>query len=293
MSTKLFRPLPGMENTHVEAPPNDTAKIVYSVQGEPKTGKSTYPFFGPGPQLVLDIDDRLDGVVNKWLRGEFDGHPAKRIDRLPLTLPKVDLKSRQPDESVRRLASTEWEKFLDTFRKAGKSSRLAGGVRVLSIDNATGIANLRLMAEFGRLSMIPPEARGQANVEMGALMRESRTFQCSVVWIHELKDAYELVQSVDEKTGRTVKKRENSGERILAGYKNTHYCVDVMLRTLWDGRKRQFGVEVLWSGLEPKTNGKTYWEDEWDEMGPFAYISSLQRPRTSPFDWRDEMVEED
>lgn len=289
--TKPQRPIPGLEGSQFEVPPDEEAKIVYSIEGEPKTAKSTFPFFGPGPQVVLDIDDRLDGVVNKWLRGEFEGHPAKRIDRLPLSLPKVDLKSKASDETVRRQAETEWNKFLEHFRKVGKSSRVAGGVRVLSIDNATGVRNLRLMSEFGRLSSIPQTARGQANLEMGALMRESRKFACSVVWIHELTNEYGMVTTVD-KDGRTVKAREQTGNRVLDGYAKTHYCVDVMLRTLWDGRKRQFGVLVLQSGLNSKTNGKTYWEEDWDELGPFAYVSSLQRARTSPFDWRDEMVED-
>lgn len=289
--SKVQRPIPGLEGSQFEIPPDEEPTIVYSVEGEPKTAKSTFPFFGRGPQAVLDIDNRLKGVVNKWLRGEFEGHPAKRIDRLPLTLPKVDLKSKAPDEAIRRQAEMEWSKFLEHFRKVGKSSRVPGGVRVLSIDNATGVRNLRLMAEFGRLSSIPQTARGQANLEIGALMRESRTFGCSVVWIHELTNEYGAVKTVDAK-GQTVVAREQTGNRVLDGYAKTHYCVDVMLRTLWDGRKKQFGVLVLQSGLEPRTNGKTYWEEDWDELGPFAYISSLQRPRTNPFDWRDGVVED-
>jgi hypothetical protein len=291
MATTL-KPIPGLEGTEFETPPNEELKVVYSLEGEPKTGKSTYPFFGPGPQAVLDIDDRLDGVVNKWLRGEFEGHPAKRIDRLPLALPKVDLKSRATDQSVLRQAEAEWRRFLDHFRKVGKSSRVPGGVRVLSIDNATGVRNLRLMAEFGRLSSIPQTARGQANLEMGALMRESRKFGCSVVWIHELKNEYGMVKTVDDQ-GNTVNKRDQTGNRILDGYDKTHYCVDVMLRTGWDGRKKLFTVQVIQSGLNAKTNGKVYTEEDWDELGPFAFISSLQRPRTNPLEWRDPMVEED
>lgn len=287
--------IPGLEKgTAFERPRDEQARIVFSLQGEPKTLKSSFPFGGPSPIVVFDIDDRLEGVANPWMDGT---RGTKTIVRVPLMIPKPTYKSYTLDPGVQKAAQDEWNKFINHLRMSWESSLLPGGVRTLSIDDASSIRNLRLMAEFGRLNSIPPTARGDANVEMGALMREGRKYHANVVWIHELRDAYKLVRTTETgKDGvpREVEKREKSGERELDGYDKTHYAVDTMLETvqlkLKPSKEPQlpFGIRVIRSGLNVQTNGVTYTQADWEDFPAFAWVASNEKPKTTIFDWLDD-----
>ena len=289
--------IPGLEKgTAFERPRDEQPRFIFSLQGEPKTLKSSFPFGGPSPIVVFDIDDRLEGVANPWMDGR---RGAKNIVRVPLYLPKIDYKARAIDPGVKHAAEDEWNKFITHLRTAWASSMLPGGVRTISIDDASSLRNLRLMAEFGRLSMIPQNSRGDANLEMGNLMREGRRYNANVVWIHELRDGYKLVRTTETgKDGipREVEKSEKSGERELDGYAKTHYAVDTMLETVQlklkpsKGGEPQlpFGIRVIGSGLNVQTNGVLYTEADWEDFPAFAWVASNEKPKTTIFDWLDE-----
>jgi hypothetical protein len=284
--------IPGLEKGKFERIRRELPRIIYSVQGEPKTAKSTFPLSGPHPQVHLDIDDRLEGVANPWERGSRS-HEPKTIVRLPLRIPKVvGWNAKLSDAGVQEAMSkaksegmAEWNKFIEHYHMALESSLRPGGVRLISVDDASSLIDLRLISEFGRLSKIPQYARGDANLEIGTLMREGHKYAASVVWVHELKDEYGPVKKVDER-GNTVTENEKTGRRILDGYQKTHYAVQVILETSIN-KKGQFQVEVLRSGLNAKTNRAVYTEDDWGKWGPFAWISSEQLVKTEPEDWVD------
>src|SRR3954469_16234806 len=293
--------IPGLRSNDWQEPPRAAEpRISYSLQGETKTWKSSFPLSGPSPQVALDLDDRLAGVVDWWLDGPSPyAHPPKRIVRIALRLPKVSLRvskeTAQADPAILAAAKKEWTRFVERFYEAGESSHTPGGVRLMMIDDATSLVDLRLMSEFGRLVSIPAIARGDANIELGTLMRESQKFACSVVWIHELKDEYKTVkkQRYDQRAGGmiTVEEGEATGKRILDGYKKAHYAVQVMLETVTLPRDpTQFGIRVINSGLNSATNGVTYTAEDWGEYGPFAWISAEQLPQFSPMDFMDKKV---
>jgi hypothetical protein len=285
--------VPGLEKGDFELPEDVRPCISYSIQGETKTQRSTFALSGPSPQVILDIDDRLRGVANPWMEGtRLSAHGPKNIVRVALKLPKVDLKATQPDTAVQREAEAMWKKFLTHLRMAEESSLKPGGVRLVSIDDATEMIDLRLMAEFGRLARIPPTARGDANIEFGSLMRETRRYNLSAVWIHEVKDDYKLVkrEKYNSRSGQmeTVEETEKTGRRILDGYKRADYAVEVMLESFRDPKTQEMAIRVLNSGLNAETNGMVYTAADWGDFGPFAHISSEQLPQYSPLDFMDE-----
>lgn len=292
MPTPASVVIPGLEKaTKFVDPRAELPRIIWSIQGETKTMKSTFGLSGPGPVVVFDIDDRLEGVANPWMDGTR-GFPPKVIKRMPLRLPKIQFNIKVSDPAVaawQREAKLTWDFYLEHYYMALESSLKDGGVRTIVMDDATSIVDLRLISEFGRLAKIPPTARGDANIEIGALMREGHKYRANVVWIHELKDEYKLVKVPDRDTGEMKESSEKTGKRILDGYKKADYAVQVLLETSIHPVTRKFQIKVLSSGLNAKTNGKVYTEDDWgEEFTPLAFLSSTQLPRKTPYDFMDE-----
>lgn len=274
--------VPGLEQSDFEYPALKTRqRVIYSIQGATKSGKSTFPFWGPSPIAVFDFDCRLEDVVQKAMLGKLPGIPPKEIVYIPFKMPEVDIRSKKEDATAKRQGMEALEKFLRNFKKALESSLKPGGVRTISVDTATELMDVRLCAEFGRLVGIQPRDRGGLNQDMRAWMRSGENYNANVVWVHHVKDEWLKYTKSDgsEDSGKT-------GKLVLDGYNKADQCVQVNLESICKGEK--FFVKVLSSGLEPKTNGQTYGEKDWGDDGPFAYISQLQKPKSSIGDWLDE-----
>jgi len=277
----IERVVPGLERSDFITPPSKTPqRIIYLIMGLTKSGKSTFPFYGPGPIAVLDTDRRLEGVVQKAMSGKLTGQP-KEVVWMPIKMPQLDIRSRKEDSTVKRHAEEQLNKWIKNFKLALESSRKPGGVRTISIDTGTELIDLRKCAEFGRVMGIQPRDLGGVNQDMRDWMRMGEEYNANIVWVHHVKDEWGKYRKGDGSEDSAP-----TGRKILDGYNKAEQCVQVVLESQVKGDK--FYVKVLSSGLTPATNGVVYSEKDWGEHGPFAHISAEQKPRTSPEDWLDE-----
>lgn len=286
--------IPGLENGTFDVPQDLRWRINWSLYGETKSGKSSFALSGAtNPVAVFDLDKRLEGVeAAKELK------EAGKLAVFDVKFPKVDPMSRKADESVKRAANAEWDRWLLHYDMTLRSSQMAGGVRRISMDTATELFDLRLMAEFGRLMGINPRDRGGANAEFTEVMRRPEKYDANVIWLHHAKD--EWLNTTDEQ-GR--EKSYRTGGIVLDGFNKANRIVQVVAKTNYnekekDPRKR-FEVHIVRCGLNSVLNGTKFtsmdwavYEDERDKesppvvnYGPLAYISSLIVPETSPDDW--------
>jgi hypothetical protein len=290
--------IPGLEKSDFGPPPTPKNRLIWSVFGETKTGKSSFVLSGKEPIAVCDLDVRLERVIDGYIDGSLNNGIPKTIQSMRVQLPKVDPMSRKKDESVLREANIIWDRFLNNYDAALKSSLLPGGIATIGVDTGTELFDLRLLAEFGRLMAINPRDRGGANAEFVEVMRRGEQYDASVVWLHHAKEEWK--NSVDDQ-GR--EKGSPTGRYILDGFKKANSIVQVVAQTTYnDGARdprRKFEVTVLRCGVNAALNGKKFtsmdwavWDDDADKdeppiinYGPFAYISSLILPHTSPDDW--------
>lgn len=287
--------IPGLERARLSEPPTVKNRLNWSIYGETKSGKTTFALEGAeSPIGYCDLDKRCEGVE------AFETVKNRGIlAYYPVEFPKVDPMSRKADESVRRLANTEWDKWLETYDLLLKSSQLKGGVKRIVPDTATELFDLRLMAEFGRLMGINPRDRGGANAEFIEVMRRFEHYDANVIWLHHAKEEWK--NSVDDQ-GR--EKSMTTGNYILDGFKKANSVVQVVAKTVYNDKERdprkRFEVHVIRCGVNSKLNNTKFtsmdwavYEDERDKesppiinYGPLAYISSLIRPDSSPEDWQ-------
>jgi hypothetical protein len=287
--------IPGLEKGQFEHLPEAKNRLNWSLYGETKTGKSSFPASGAeSPVAIFDLDRRLERVA---AIEALDA--AGLLARFPVKFPDVDPMSRKADEKVRTAANTEWDRFLTHYKMTLVSSGMKGGISRVSIDTATELFDLRLMAEFGRLMGINPRDRGGANAEMVEIMRMPEHFDASVIWLHHSKEEW---KNTTDEQGR--EKSMTTGNIILDGFKKANSVVQIVAKTSYndtvrDPRKR-FEVTVVRCGINAMLNGKKFTSVDWatyDEdadkedppivnYGPLAWISHLAVPGTEPEDWQ-------
>jgi hypothetical protein len=278
--------IPGLERSDFTVPSQHIpTRIIASVQGPTKSGKSTFPFWGPGPIAVFDFDRRLETVVQRAMNGKLTGVP-KEIVYIPFKMPDIDIRSTKQDSSVLRHAGEMLEKFKRNLKLALESSMKKDGVRTISIDTATELKDVRTCAEFGRLIGIQPRDLGGVNQDMRDWMRMGEDYNANVIWVHHVKDEWITIDKPD-RNGNMVKDSSPSGRKILDGYNKAPQCVQVVLET--DVKGTKFQIKVLASGLNPKTNNLIYTEADWSDegAGPFAVVMQGQMPKTAIEEWMD------
>lgn len=272
--------IPGLEGLTFRDRPSTRNRIIYSVEGHTKTGKSTFGLYGKPPIMFFDIDHRVEGVIDKFQEA------GKVIIPHYVNIPDIEPMSRKKDEAAMRAAAKEYDDFVLRYERAITSSQKPGGVQTIVIDDITELYDLRLIAEFGRTQGIQQRDRGTANFEFLRLIDMGKdTGHCSVIWISKVKEEWKGTK-VQTPNGEMLESRP-TGEFIPDGYKKLRQTVQVALRTAIN-RKGKFEVEVVNSGLNAETNGRKYTEDDWGEMGPYAWISAEQKEDTIPQDWMEE-----
>lgn len=292
--------IPGLEKTDFGELPPPQLRLVWSVYGETKTGKSSFALSGPDPIAIADTDRRLERVAQAFETGQALNGKPKTLTRMAVALPKVDPVSRKRDEVARSAAEKEWDRFLRNYDAALQSSQKKGGVRTISIDTGTELFDLRLMAEFGRLNGIPPRERGGANAEFIEVMRRGEQYSANVVWLHHSKEEWRNSKKTNSR-GEEVEDSAPTGKYILDGFKKANSIVQVVAQTHYDDAARdprkRFVVEIKRCGVNGMLNNMKFTSLDWavwDEedkttpiinYGPLPYISSLAVPESSPDDW--------
>jgi hypothetical protein len=282
--------IPGLEKLLFDPGPEARNRIIYSIEGHTKVRKSSFALWGPAPVVVFDIDHRLEHVIDRFQDGTYSDASPKQIVPHWINIPEIDPMSKKADESARTQAKAAWDQFLSLYEAAIKSSLLPGGVRTISIDDTTELYDLRLVAEFGRLQAIQQRDRGGANFDFVKLIDMGKEGGASVIWQSKVKEEWGTIEEIGPQ-GERRQKSMATGKFIPDGYKRLRQTVQVALRAQINPRwkptdARYYEIEVIASGLNGETNGTVYTANDWDEYGPFAWISSEQLIETTPFDWQ-------
>ena len=151
-------------------------RIILAIGGLEKQGKSHFSLTAPGPIAYINLDDGLEGVVQKFVQ-------EKKIHILSLRLPDVSIGD---EAEVKRLATEEWAKFYTGYCGALASP----DIRTLVIDTGTELRELQLMHLFGRTSQIMPYMYREPNAKFRRLIRDAFNFNKNVIFLQKMKKKY-------------------------------------------------------------------------------------------------------
>jgi len=182
-------------------------RLIVTVDGEEKTGKTHFALTAPGPIALINLDIGDEGVAEKFV---VEG---KKIAKNDYLLPHGRTASQED-------AIALWEKLKSDYYKALENSV----IRSIVIDTGTDAWALDRLARFGQLSKVPAYKYDEINVEFKEMIKRAYAHDKNVILTHQLKDEY-----VDN---------QRTGGRIRSGFSKIGYLSQVTVRTV-----RYFGDE--------------------------------------------------
>jgi len=168
-------------------------RIVVSISGLEKCGKSHFALTAPGPIAFFSIDTGEEGVLNKFTK-------TKDVWIKEIAMADED----HVEASV---------KELDEFKKSYYFTLHSKDVRTIIVDTATELWEILRLARFGRLTQVMPYQYGPVNKEYRMLIREAYKYDKNIILLHKMKAAY-----VNDK---------KTGDYERAGFADTGFLVQV------------------------------------------------------------------
>jgi hypothetical protein len=234
-------------------------RIIMSVMGLEKEGKSHFGLTAPGPIGVINLDFGLEGVVQKFQQDKdiFVSHYRVNIPRTGAGI-----------EVVSQLATEVWDDIVEDFHYSIANHRST------LCDTGTEMWEVLRMARFGKLDQVKPHHYGPVNAEFRDLYRAAYDGDSNLIMLHKMKDEYVN----DKRTGKFQR----------SGFSDTGFQVQVELRAFKvpaDEREGAgdfgFRIEVVSCRQNPEIEGEVYS----GPMATFPYIAAMVFPGTDPSDW--------
>lgn len=230
-------------------------RIIMSIEGMEKMGKSHFALSAPGPIGFFNLDEGTEGVIEKRKK-------EKEIYIIDLQVPDT---AKYNEKEVTELSRVEWGRFNAAF-----SGLLAGTeVRTLIVDTATELRELQLMSWYGKSTQIMPYMYRGPNAEFRKLIRGTLKYNKNVIFLHKMKSVY-----VNDK---------RTGEWELSGFNDTGYLVQVNTRVyrydIADGG--DFAIYIKDCRQNPEMAG----QELTGEMCNFPILAQMVLPDIDPINW--------
>ena len=145
-------------------------RLIASVNGLPKVGKSHFALTAPGPVFFINVDVGTEGVLDKF---QAEG---KRIYVYDVRVPRTASK----DYYV-----PMWESLKKIFEKVYQVG--AGSVVV---DTDSEVYELARLAKFGKLTQVMPQHYTEVNNEYREILRLAYDSVMNSIFIHKMKAKY-------------------------------------------------------------------------------------------------------
>lgn len=145
-------------------------RLVASVNGREKTGKTHFGLTAPGPIFFINIDIGTEGVLDKFQEA------GKQIYVYDVRVPRTAAKD---------VYVPMWENLKAIFQKVYQAG--AGSVVV---DTDTEVYELARLAKFGKLAQVMPQHYTEVNNEYREILRLAYDSSMNSVFIHKMKPKY-------------------------------------------------------------------------------------------------------
>lgn len=201
-------------------------RLIASIAGREKTGKTHLALTAPGPIIFFDIDIGTEGVVNKF---QAEG---KKIFVYSVRVPKGAAKD---------VYESMW---------SGLVSRLAVAYSLnkgtVVVDTGSEEYELARLAHFGKLTQVMPHHYVEVNAEWREMMRLAYDSSMNTIYIHKMKPKWV--------------NNQRTSEYELSGFGEMGYLSQVNLITYRednsDGGAPDFSVLVQDCRQNPNVNGR-------------------------------------
>jgi len=227
-------------------------RLILSVEGQEREGKTTFALSAPGPIALLALDPGLERVIEKWV-GEKKIYVAE-----------FDYRDVGDQNEWRKM----WRKMWDTYMDALNSPE----IRTVVVDTFTEAYELQRLAAFGQLSKVMPHQYAPVNAELRDMVRKAYKGDKNLILLHKMKEVYQL----NKKTGDDSR----TGDMERAGWSKIGYEVQAELRTYRD--ENGFGVRVR----NCRHNADIMGEEYGEPVNDFVSVAMEMVEGSEEGDWK-------
>jgi len=229
-----------------EAPTQTVKRLILSVSGLEKQGKTAFALTAPGPIALFDSDMGTEGVVERFAK-------EKEIIRFDARVPHT------PDD-----AEELWSQTENAFYVALQSD----DIRTLVFDTATEIWELLRLSKFGKLTQVMPYHYGPVNALYRKMIREVYKSDKNLILLHKMKPLY-----INDKRTRDYER---------SGFGDTGFLVQANTRVSRDMEDEgDFCIEIIDSRHKAEMAGEVLT----GPMCSFPMLASVLMDDTGPSDW--------
>lgn len=221
----------------VKAVASTPSRLILSIDGPPKSGKTEFALTAPGPIAIHNFDNGLEGVVEKFL-------DKKDIYDFKYQIP---ISARLPGSGFAAIADPAtkvWEEFVTNYRACLDNP----DIRTIILDTGSEMWNLCRLARLGKLTQVLPIQYTAVNAEFRQLTQLAMAnTRANVIYIHRVKPVYKNEQKTEE-TERS-------------GFGEIEYDVQTVLRTNRDFSKQgpeQFSITIEECRANINSSGKEF-----------------------------------
>lgn len=152
-------------------------RLVMSVDGAEKTGKTHFCLSAPGPIFYQDCDIGSEGMIERFLEKRTDifHHKYEWVKDM-----------RKAKENVKAVVYPVFYKFMEDYYKALESAAKPGGFRTIIWDNGADLWQMCLLGFLGKDVKIQPTERTSANDMFRSMVRAALSSNANLLITHPL-----------------------------------------------------------------------------------------------------------
>jgi hypothetical protein len=232
-------------------------RLIMSVEGLFGSGKTDFALTAPGAIAFFQFDLNAADTIARYAQ-------KKSIYVRSYDIP--DPASKDVQEEAKKIRLSFKRDYQDAIASYPK-------IRSIVWDTATELWELLRLAEFGKLTQIPPVFYTNINNEMRRIIRTATESDTNLIMVHRLKDEW-----IGQKGNR-----ENTGRKVRAGYGEVDSDCAVMIQTIF--KERQFSLEVLKCTQNPAITGTPYTEEAGMRTNSFPHLAKDVYPDSRLEEW--------
>lgn len=210
-------------------------RLIVSVEGLPKCGKTNFSLTAPGPIAIHNWDGGLEGVAHKFA----DQKEIFSFDyRMPFSLA---LPGTPAGDSLANAAKKVWEEFVNNYRESLKQ------VKTVVVDTSSESWETIRLARLGKLANVMPHQYSSVNAEFRELLRLGTDHDANLILLHKVKKSYEN----DKPTGLYER----------AGFGDIGFVVQLVLKAYKDPKAEgldQFRMKIAACRHNPLLEGMEF-----------------------------------
>lgn len=244
--------------------------LLIGSDGPADSGKTEFAMSAPGPGIVIGLDRGSDGPLDN------PHPPSERQENFAFNVIEVPKASQLNQAGYLEY----WKSFYAVYLKALGNQ----DARTVVIDGDSDSWELQRLAEFGRLSKVPPNLYDNVNGARRAMYARAYDSGKIIFATNKVRKSYVTKLDANGKpevnnSGNEVRIWDGGFER--QGFSDQEYLWSIQLRHKYDPDKKVWGVRLMKCKAQPKLVGYELWGDDCN----FAALVQTVYPHIELSEW--------